>query len=84
MDGKIYDWKTHPECSDIASKLKMYDYADDGVTTDNFIDTIKDEYSRIMSETQNKLYESKFFVIPSFSDRLKFVIEFHSAVGEKI
>lgn len=82
MDGEIYDWKTHQSCSEIADKLKMYDYVDEGVTTDYFIETIKDEYSNLMSKTQNELYESKGFVIPKFTEQLQFVINFHCAAGE--
>lgn len=84
VDGGIYDWRTHEDCSYIADKLKMYDNADDGVSQDFFIEEIKDEYSRIMSETQNELYESESFVIPIFKDRLQFVINFHRAAGKII
>ena len=84
MDGAVYDWKTHQECADIADKLKMYDHVDEGVTTDDFIESIKDEYSRIMSETQTELYESKSFVVPHFKERLAFVINFHCAAGKII
>lgn len=39
-DGRVYDWKTHKHCSDIATRLKMYDDADDGLTEDMFQETI--------------------------------------------
>lgn len=84
MDGEIYDWKTHQECSDIANKLQMYDHVDEGVTTDYFIEAIKDEYSKIMSETQNEIYESKSFVVPNFKEQLTVVIKFHCAAGKKV
>jgi len=70
----IYSWKTHKQCSEIASKLKMYDHCDEGVTTDYFIETIKDEYSNLMSNNQNEKYESKDFVLPNFEGQLQFVI----------
>lgn len=56
----------------------MYDNCDEGVTSDFFIETIKDEYSNIMSNTQNELYESKDFVIPNFKDQLQFVMSYYA------
>ena len=79
VDGGIYDWRTHEDCSYIAEKLKMYDNADDGVSESFFMEEIKDEYSRIMSETQNEVYESESFVIPLFKEQLQLVINFHRA-----
>lgn len=79
----IYSWKTHKHCSEIASKLNMYDYCDEGLTTDAFIEIIKDEYSHIMSNTQNELYEIKDFVLPDFQGRLKFVLNYYNVQQEK-
>lgn len=39
-DGDVYDWKTHKYCAEIAERLKMYDDADEGVTMDDFMETI--------------------------------------------
>lgn len=45
QDGAIYDWKTHRYCSDIASRLKMYDDLDsEGLGEDAFQETIHGEY----------------------------------------
>lgn len=77
FDGDVYAWKTHEHCSEIASKLKMYEHADEGVTTEDFIESINGEYQTIMSETQNELYDSKTFVYPKFLERLLFVLNHH-------
>lgn len=39
-DGELYDWKTHKRCANIADRLKMYDNADEGLTQDDFMETI--------------------------------------------
>lgn len=77
-DGEIYTWKSHVKCSAIASKLKMFDYADDGVTAGDFRETILQEYREIMIKTNLTLYESKDFKYPKFHDQLDFVIKHHS------
>ena len=48
-----------------------------------FIEIIKDEYSHIMSNTQNELYEIKDFVLPDFQGRLKFVLNYYNVQQEK-
>lgn len=73
----IYTWRTHIHCSEIASKLKMYDNCDIGLTTNDFNECINEEYDNIMSNTQNELYEDKSFVIPKFQERLQFVLSYH-------
>jgi len=65
----IYTWKTHIHCSEIADKLRMYDHCDEGLTSDIFIETIKEEYNSIMQKNQQD------FDIPKFIDRLSFVLE---------
>lgn len=47
-DGTLYDWKTHKYCSDIANRLNMYDYCDEGVTQDDFMGAIHEEYLDIV------------------------------------
>lgn len=73
----LYTFKTHEVCQVLAEKLRMYDEADEGVTTDIFVETVKEEYSRIMSEHHNQVYESKDFILPKFSERLAFVLGRH-------
>lgn len=76
-EGKVYHWRIHIHCSDIAEHLKMYDNVDEGLTSDDFWEFIQNEYLYIMSEHFNKEYESKDFKIPSLNERLLFVLKFH-------
>lgn len=77
FDGVLYDWVNHIMCNKIASKLRMYDDADEGVTEDYFQTRIHDEYAYIMSENHEDLWESKDFVMPTFLEKLNFVIEWY-------
>lgn len=43
-DGDIYDWKTHDYCSELASKMKMYDDADEGVTQEMFMENVSEAH----------------------------------------
>lgn len=46
--GDAYPWKTHPSCSDLASKLDMYrECGDEGVTEDDFYEIVCSEYRNI-------------------------------------
>lgn len=39
-DGKLYDWVCHCECSQVASELRMFDYCDEGLDRDDFIESL--------------------------------------------
>lgn len=39
-EGRIYDFITHEECSEVASELDMYYYCDDGLDGDTFREEI--------------------------------------------
>ena len=44
FEGTIYDWKSHCDCADVSSALKMYDNCDDqGLGEESFHEFI-DEY----------------------------------------
>lgn len=45
-DG-IYDWRTHADCGNLASKLNMYEDADEGVTQDMFMETVRCKFLEI-------------------------------------
>jgi ribosomal protein L24E len=47
-DGKVYDWKSHKHCTEIALRLKMHDHCDEGVTQDDFMETIHCEHDDIL------------------------------------
>ena len=70
----VYTWKSHLHCDEICLKLKMHDEADEGVSSDDFFEYIQNEFSRIMSENYNEIYESETFKIPPFPEQLNFVL----------
>lgn len=80
FDGDIYNWKTHIYCAEIAARLKMYDEADEGVTSDYFIERISDEHYFILSKSFTEEEANKFSNILSqlhyvrFREKLWFVI----------
>ena len=57
QDGDLYDWKTHDYCAELASKMKMYDDADEGVTGDMFMEIVGDKHYDLMLAqfTENEL-----------------------------
>ena len=73
MDGIVYDWKTHLHCSEIASKLDMYDNSYDGLTTEDFIEYIERQFEILNFD---KL-EEEDFSIPDFPTQLVFVLNYH-------
>lgn len=74
----LYEWKNHIDCGWIASKLNMFDDADDeGLTAEEFQEHITEEYYHVMSTHFEDIWEANEFRIPSFAERLKFVIDYH-------
>ena len=71
---EVYSWKSHRWCSKIASKLNMFDHSEEGVTSDDFHENIKNEYQNIMANYYTEIYESKEFVYPNFNEKLSFVL----------
>ena len=45
--GDIYTWKSHQKCEEIAQKLNMFDECDEGLTSDDFIEHIMNEYDNL-------------------------------------
>lgn len=39
-DGRVYDWVSHCECSELACELDMFDDCDEGLDDDGFIDSL--------------------------------------------
>ena len=76
-EGTLYSWKSHLSCNEIASKLDMYDYCDDGLDGEGFKENIRTEYQNIMQSKFNEIYESKDFSFPVFSEQLDFVKKHH-------
>jgi len=76
-DGDMYTWKSHGKCSDIASKLKMFDNEDEGLTDEAFMEYIHMEYGQLQIKANRFYYESKGFKYPAFSEQLDFVCNYH-------
>ena len=43
-DGMLYEFKIHLSCLELASKLNMFDDCDDGLTCDDFVEFVEQEY----------------------------------------
>lgn len=90
-EGDIYDWKTHKHCADIAEKLKMYKYADEGVSMDFFTETIHDEHNDLMlaqlpleGNEHGKFSDiiSQLRKVP-FKEKLWYVIRYYNKIDNK-
>lgn len=77
FDGDFYAWKSHIRCLEIASKLKMYEHCDEGVTEDDFYESIKEEYMYLQSKYNNEEYENLSDKYPSFKEQLDYVCWIH-------
>jgi len=62
----IYAFKNHKKCYQIAVKLEMFDFCDDGLTTNDFKEAIDTEYRNFF-----KIEEQ------SFKQRLHSVLSYH-------
>lgn len=43
-DGMLYEFKVHLSCLELASKLNMFDDCDDGITGNDFVEFVEQEY----------------------------------------
>ena len=43
-DGMLYEFKMHLSCLELASKLNMFYLCDDGLTRDDFVEFVAQEY----------------------------------------
>ena len=64
-DGMLYELKVHLSCLELASKLNMFEECDDGLTGDDFIEFVEQEYPSSVAGVK-------------FSDVLNFVKEKHN------
>ena len=65
FDGNLYEFKMHLSCLELASKLNMFEECDDGLTGDDFIEFVEQEYPSSVAGVK-------------FSDVLDFVKEKHN------
>ena len=70
---ELYTWKSHTKCMELVSYLEME--GNEGVTMEDFYEYVTDKFKNLWSEIDNKLYESKDFVIPDFNKQVNFVYE---------
>lgn len=72
-EGEIYVWKSHIKCSEIAYSLRMFDDADEGVTSEDFVEYINNEFYEI--DESKPSYNHKQFL-----DRLDVVIAYYESL----
>lgn len=88
QDGIVYDWKTHKHCSGIADRLKMYENCDDGLTSDDFQESIHSEYFDLIvskfTEEDLKKYTDivQQFRCVRFRDKLFYVIRHYTHIDK--
>lgn len=90
-DGDVYDWKTHKYCAEIAERLKMYDDADEGVTMDDFMETIHCKHDDLLIDQLpfDKEQPQKFSDIiqqlrhVKFKDKLWYVIRYYKKLDKE-
>lgn len=44
----VYSWKSHKHCDKLCKDLKMYDHCDDGVTQDDFSESVREYHHQLM------------------------------------
>ena len=86
--GTVYDWKTHKHCSEIASRLKMYDDCDEGLTEEGFQETIHSEYFDLLVTKFSKEDVTKYSDVIQqlrnvrFKDKLSYVIRHYARLDK--
>jgi len=73
-DGNMFTWKNHVHCSELATKLKMYDECDEGLSAEDFRENVLEAYRDIMRHKYLEIYESEGFEYPYWRDLLSFVM----------
>lgn len=65
-EGSIYAWKSHSHCQNIAHKLNMFRDCEDGVTADDFRETIICQHDQIFGDATNLSFEDKLQVLLAY------------------
>jgi hypothetical protein len=79
QDGSLYDWKTHKHCAELATRMKMYDDCDEGVSEEDFTESVREKYFDIvLSEFTKEEIEKHMDIIQhfrcvSFGQQLRYV-----------
>lgn len=69
IEGAIYHFKSHTDCSAVARVLGMYDYCDGWLDEDTFQDLIREEYFEHVSNDNDEHDDDEF------KDQLDFVLK---------
>ncbi len=70
FDGKIYQWKSHFRCTEIADKLNMYDDVSEGLTGDDFQETIVCRFDELEDIRIGEGHFTKDYKRPPFDEVL--------------
>lgn len=49
-DGGLYTWKSHYRCLKLVDKLRMHDHCDEGVTSEDFYESVKERYNDFIKD----------------------------------
>jgi hypothetical protein len=88
-EGMIYEWKSHTWCEEIVNRLKMHESCDEGVTQNDFMEIISDEYHNLTLELLhgieqkrcNELIKQLFEV--NFKHKLDYVIRHYKKIDNQ-
>lgn len=87
-DGNVYDWKSHKHCSDLASRLKMYDDAEEGVSQDCFMEIVDNHHDDLLLKQLPKNDINNYSdIIEQFKkvkwrDKFWFVIRYYNRIDK--
>ncbi len=90
FDGSVYDWKAHIRCSNMASRLKMYDDCDEGLTEEIFQETIHNVHDDLLINMFPKDEINKYTDIiqqlrhVKFRNKLWYVIRHYARIDKEI
>ena len=88
-DGEFYDWKAHKYCTEIANRLKMYDDADEGLTSGDFMENISCKHDDLLMDLLPKEDVKKYSDIiqqisrVNFKDKLWYVIRHYAKLDKE-
>ena len=62
-DNQVYTWKSHLRCDKLCSKLRMYDDCDEGVTNEDFYETICVEYYNLFGDNKRLTFQERLDIV---------------------
>jgi len=89
FDGSIYDWKTHKCCAKLAERINLFQHAEDGVSQEDFMESVHGEYISIMVEFFPKNEINKYADViqqlrfVKFRDKLWYVIRHYNKIDKQ-